>query len=398
MLDHEPVGVVGLAGLDQAAFDALLVAASLPPVGNTGVERTRPVAPAAAALVDTVTVVFKSLPLETVLRFFATGRDGELEWLATERGRYGYRSGFARQNVHVWHDGTADMGVCVEITGQGCRQLEAEGVVDNSDLLFPGWVGFLGQCRDMGGKFSRLDVAADDYDGLLNLPRMKELAGRDALVTRFKGGLYCENLDFCTGGSSRPTGGATLYAGSQRSEMYVRCYNKAAEQGEKFQGEHWTRLELQTRKDKADLLAGLLIERGTEAFAGVINNLLSFREPSETDTNHRRWPVCEWWCTFVATLERLPLSVAPEQKTLVGAADWVERQIAPYLSMLLEAPDLGVNWLRGVHARALGRWSRRHREMFGAHIAECERIGRLEPPAPLPVPWGYDVRVSFANL
>ena len=123
-----------------------------PHPGNTGVRDT---SEGAKALIDWVGVTFKQLPLAEVLELFG----GEREWLPT-RGGMRYRSGLMRGNVRVYWDGLdeEEMGVHVEASGRGCRQLEAEGVVHH-------WSKFFEAALKDGAEFSRLDLAADDLAG-----------------------------------------------------------------------------------------------------------------------------------------------------------------------------------------------------------------------------------------
>ena len=83
-----------------------------PPTGNTGAQNTQ-------LLPDWIGVTFKERPLSRVLELF--GRDQG--WQETNGAR-GYRSGLVRGDVKVWHDGAPGMGVHVEVSGRGCRQLE----------------------------------------------------------------------------------------------------------------------------------------------------------------------------------------------------------------------------------------------------------------------------------
>ena len=74
------------------------------------------------------------------------------------RGRNGYRSMMAYEGISILYDGREDMGVCVDMSGSGCRVFETYSSSSWDDLF----------SVILGGDYniSRLDVAADDHTGL----------------------------------------------------------------------------------------------------------------------------------------------------------------------------------------------------------------------------------------
>ena len=81
-------------------------------------------------------------------------------WTDT-KGARGYldRKYFSCISIH--YNGRSDMGVWVEMSGQGCRTFES--------LSNVGWEGIFSFIRDNGLKITRLDVAYDDHSGILNI-------------------------------------------------------------------------------------------------------------------------------------------------------------------------------------------------------------------------------------
>jgi len=62
----------------------------------------------------------------------------------------------------IYYDGREEMGCHVEMSGQGCRQYEA-------NFTDSPWKDLFGVVLSEGGKFSRLDLAIDNVDGVLSL-------------------------------------------------------------------------------------------------------------------------------------------------------------------------------------------------------------------------------------
>ena len=71
------------------------------------------------------------------------------------KGRYGYKQQRVTGHIAVLYDGTEEMGVHVILSGQGCREYEAD-----CNLL-----KLLDQVMLYDGKCTRIDMAMDDKTG-----------------------------------------------------------------------------------------------------------------------------------------------------------------------------------------------------------------------------------------
>ena len=111
-----PEGFPGAPGVGESG--------GLPPSSNTGAANTER---ALDAKVDWFQGTFKEASLQTILELF--GGPNVLGWEGLPNGRYGYQHGMVRGNVRVYCDGQEGMGIHVLASGEGCRQLEAEGLV-----------------------------------------------------------------------------------------------------------------------------------------------------------------------------------------------------------------------------------------------------------------------------
>lgn len=132
--------------------------------------------------------------------------------------------------------GATHMGTCIVISGKGCRQLESLGF---------NWVNFLSILLNLGAKFTRLDLAIDDYYGFLHIPTMKFHIDHKFVTSRFNRTNYFEQVS--TNGEKT---GEMLSLGSRTSNIYIRFYDKKLEQ--KLQVNSiptWNRYEVELKKE-----------------------------------------------------------------------------------------------------------------------------------------------------
>ena len=190
------------------------------------------------------------------------------------------------------------MGVCCNMSGKGCRTFEEYGTGNYKsifDVILENWSED-GDKRKMN--LTRLDVAYDDFEGLLDIMTIFQAT--------ISGGYHEGKLlqgDFVSRFSTYDvdisTKGLTCGFGSSKSDIYIRIYDKKAEQNRE-DVDHWVRCEIQLRRENAIGFIMLTGDICTNYF-GVLNNYLRFIEPSETDSNKRRAKTAEWWAKFLET-------------------------------------------------------------------------------------------------
>lgn len=209
-------------------------------------------------------------------------------------GRYGYRRmwrvGGEGGHVEIMFDGHADMGVHVQITGQGCRWLEDLGIVTS-------WQDFLRDVHLAGFRVSRCDVAIDDRAGRLDVGEMVRLFRAGEVVTKYR-------MRVVTGAERAGAGAAgveTVYFGDVRQgETGIRVYDKRVERiaaGCEDPGA-WVRVELVVRDEPARDLVRLVAGKGLAVAAGVVLRKLDFVQRS-SDSNRWRWRSYGWWVEFL---------------------------------------------------------------------------------------------------
>ena len=208
----------------------------------------------------------------------------------TIRGARGYQDRKYFSCISIHYNGRPDMGVWVELSGQGCRTFES--------LSNVGWRGlfqFLFQFEDYV-HLTRLDIAYDDHTGILDIGRV----ARDT-----QDGEYVSKSDYWEVLLSSK--GSTVQIGSPQSKVVIRIYDKAAER--KKYDEHWVRCELQLRDDRALQFMNITEPLG-RAYLGVLLNYLRYVDPSG-DSNKWRWPMKDYWKALVKDVEKISVYRSP---------------------------------------------------------------------------------------
>ena len=295
-------------------------------------------------------------------------------------GFYGYTATFYIGDVTVMASPHEDRGTLLELKGKGCKQF---GAYLNGQGR--SWGAFFQHCLDAKGVFKRLDIAIDDRTGFLDIPKLMEKCSRGECVTRFRryekhqsientyleeqrlerkrwetdlalmrdadiwddpsllelvGLPLPEEAEFA---ERKGRTGHTLYIGSMRSEAYFCLYEKDYEQMIRHgiplsEAEVKNRFEIRLKSERAYLAAKDFIagdDLMQTAFS-IINNYVRFVDRDETKP-HARWPMDRDWARFIgAHRGRLKLTTGPKPFNWLRILDWLSRQAAPTVKMLLE--------------------------------------------------------------
>lgn len=261
---------------------------------------------------------------------------GHLEWTACDYGRYGYRKMHRFGSITLLHDGRLDsMGICLELRSQGCSELI--NLTQNESIFHD----ILCYCS---ASLSRIDIAVDDFAGLVDMDTMVDKIERGEIRTRMKAATECKGLATTTG--------HTVYIGSAKSNCRIRIYDKSAQLKTTY---HWIRTELVLRHEDAHVFQSLINQtidrRSSHRDAQIVSlgmavlaGKFSFIEP--TDSNISRCPVSPWWS---ALLSVDPICINKFSKTIPDieqAKEWIRKQTAPTLALLLCIE--GAAWLEGL--------------------------------------------------
>ena len=293
---------------------------------------------------------------------------------------YGYTSMFYHGDIAVLRSPYEELGILLELRGKGCTLF---GNLLNGQRR--SWGVFFRHCLDAKGVCKRLDIAIDDRAGFLNIPKLIEKCGRGECVTRFRryevhessedtyleeqrlererwerdfelmrdaaiwndpsllewvGAPLQEEIDLA---ERKGRKGHTLYLGSMRSEAYFCLYEKDYEQMVRngiplSQAEGKNRFEIRLKNERAYLAAKDIIAGDglMQTAFSIINNYVRFVDRDKTKP-HARWPVNRDWARFIGThRSKLKLTSEPKPFDWLRILDWLSRQAAPTVRMLVE--------------------------------------------------------------
>jgi phage replication initiation protein len=241
--------------------------------------------------------------------------------------------------IHI-HYGTPilareDMGIHLEISGQGCRYLESHwrsGFTWSDFFLLTFNYNLL--------KATRLDLAIDDFKQRLKIKTLFKKAESDELVTRFRNWKYFLSGDIY---KKEKILGETLYIGSAK-RIQFRFYNKLEERQSKGFAvnesiDSWQRYEVQVRHEQAHELM-LAIANGGRSIGEIVKGLmaeyLSFRVRNKNDGNRSRWKECKFWTDFLNEVKPLHLSMQFPEQSLMRSQEWIIDQVSAILATVEE--------------------------------------------------------------
>lgn len=252
-------------------------------------------------------------------------------------GLFGYKKSYYMGLVRVLYSGADTMGVHVIISGEALRTHFPEPFELVKKLYLSGQV-----------KFSRLDIAFDDFTGSLNIPRLVDSLRSGYVVASSRSWSCLENGTI--GADVSEVVGEGVMIGKRDSESCIRFYNKTLQQKTLENSENlpipdvWVRMELELKRDKAnDFVSKWVDDYGSldSLFMDVINGLVRFVEPSATDDNKHRWSMFKWWSDIITSQFPCKLSAPEVIPCIVKTVKWFQRNCASTLVLLYKVcgPD-----------------------------------------------------------
>lgn len=252
-------------------------------------------------------------------------------------GLYGYVSGFKISGGGriMYNSDRQDMGIHVILPASSLALLDFRPLQ------------LLNLIRDWGGKITRLDLAFDDFEGLLDIDEMhaKLLSGH--VQTRYRRVARTSGANL---GSDEKTGD-TVNIGSRKSASFVRIYDKLLERQAKNADvpdgvTHWIRVEVELKGDKADAVSEILgntalsssVSAGAEA-AKLLYGLLDFKDEDPDDSNKSRWQTAEWWLTFVRVNTKRSVSLPKIERSIERSKKWINNTVSSTLAMIVLSRD-----------------------------------------------------------
>ncbi len=255
-------------------------------------------------LIDWLSITSKLQSPEEVISLIGMQ---DCKWEIT-RGAFGYQSRYFYEHISIHFNGAPGMGVWLEMSGQGCRAFETYGSGDYNVLF-----DLVLNCD--GINITRLDIAFDEYAGILDIGRVCD----DTRKRRYRSKMDYFNVQYSSNGES-------IDIGSHKSDTMIRIYDKLAERlsklkknedKEKIENEisHWIRIEVQFRDERAREFVRLLYEGTKEigiAFSGVLRNYLEYGYyRTDEDSGKQRFVLFDYWDKLIGASEKLSVWKKP---------------------------------------------------------------------------------------
>jgi len=233
----------------------------------------------------------------------------------------------------------------INFSGQACRLYEQASTVEWTKL-------FALLLENFQAKFTRLDIAIDDFEEIYKTSTIRQAVYKKLCVTRLKQwgtreeGNINDGNDYLTMDS--------FYLGGKTSRYVLNIYDKKIEREEHDMTvtvSSWTRTELRLKNEYATRFA-VVVAGGEESLGyytmSFLNEKIQFLKPGEYKNKSRaledRKNHSRWWVKFIGKVGKLNLSEKAPDKTIATVKKWLQHQVAPSFSMLNEAEGFeGVN-------------------------------------------------------
>ena len=240
-------------------------------------------------LFDWLTVSFKTLGYADIIDMICMSGKSWEEQKGGSRLRYAHRIAYDGISIHYSDDDDIkhNQGACLEMSGQGCRDFETFGCGD--------WSALFDDIAESDGKITRLDIAYDDFTGLLDLPMIADMARSLRFSSRLQRcSVYWDLINH----NDPDHVSLTVQHGSRSSDCMIRIYDKREER-RAYEFEHWVRCELQLRSGCGQGFLDRYRECGDlgDTFCGVLCNYLEYR-CVQHHKQVRNNPVAPFWVRF----------------------------------------------------------------------------------------------------
>lgn len=283
-------------------------------------------------------------------------------------GRYFYNSALTLNNYvtiyyndltntdKIYYESTANT-VAIFFTGQGCTDLALKF---NNDIY-----SVFKLLHSFNIKITRIDLAFDDFDGLLDFDLIEyklnqgEYRSRKRSFSVHKGGAEkSEPTDYNvvkTGNVKQELLGRTIYLGNPRTTaknvVYARFYDKYLQYKAKSQilpekaeiTGIWQRYELVFKRTKAhDLFLNYLFNEEfknnvDKLYKSALRDMIEFldvKEVGAVETHKRYWVISPWWDEFLQYNDKLKFSNHEKDADLGRLLKWLMTSVFPNLKVL----------------------------------------------------------------
>jgi len=208
----------------------------------------------------------------------------------------------------MWHATRVDMGVHISYSGRTLNAYRENGIEAQEVAAFH---------NARGHRCTRIDVAIDSVDGLLDIASLYDAIKQKRYTLPYK-----RKAALITS-----TDGITLYVGSRTSDIFLRIYDKGAEQ---HTDDNWKRVEVELKGQRAMFFINVLVDSDAENVGqtarGVIKAMADFDDST--------------WQEIVGDF---PITIGKGRNRETDTKTWLLTQCAPAMGKYIaEHGDKGL--------------------------------------------------------
>lgn len=218
---------------------------------------------------------------------------------------------------------------------------------------------------NVDGHLTRIDFAYDNKNNIAKITDIEKAIINGNIVSRWSkwkpDGSYNIGEPAINGG--------TIYIGSQKSNSFLRVYDKAKE---REVNENWIRFELCLKKNVANSYAKLLLNlwkennknKFIETTIGILRSFIEFKNKNSNKNSSRRKPL-KWWYQLVGDINKVRISNTKEDNNIIKINKWINEQVAPSLAIIQEnLKEQFPNWLAELLESGKKRWGIYHKNLL----------------------------------
>lgn len=271
----------------------------------------------------------------------------ETEFKTIDKGMNGYRKQLRCKHITILYDGSERMGTHVILSGQGCREYEqrmqrSNALIQNIAL----WKDLIRTVFDHRGKFTRLDIAIDDFKPHFKIEQVYRKIKGDLVNSKFDDYKMIESGSVRQNVTGDAEAGMTIYFGSDYSNTQIVFYDKYREReknGEEVDPnvKGWNRVEIRLFQENTHSASVHILhadELGKVA-KGILHNYVEILEKSQNDSNRTRWGLWRNWAKFLGDVEKLKLTHIAPDRSIEKSAEWIDRQVKKTIAKLFVADE-----------------------------------------------------------
>lgn len=285
---------------------------------------------------DWVGLTFQTLDYDRIIQEVLMMNIAMMELIESTLNNYSghFRLGDIKVYFHISNE---SMGTHISFSGNGCREFES--LLEEQGRT---WYDFFKIAIAYKARATRIDLAINDYVRMLDIPELYQKYEDDELVTSF----HKIKPRFDRDVRTKESDGMTLYFGSEKSDFFIRFYEKDLEQRNKKKIHKDScmiknRYESVTKSEKARNLISQYIRTGNieEIAFGLIHHHIQFYD-RENDLPKAEWKINRKWSEFIGDAKTMKFSVEPKESFYEKTKNWLENYCAKSIHVVREVDRL----------------------------------------------------------